>query len=175
MARSTILPTQNIQYGVSYNMKANNGRGNNPLRDEWETPQEIYVLLDSQYHFSIDCCATNENTKCTVYPEDFLKTENMFLKDHVAWMNPPFSLAYKMFRHYFSMVDKGVSIYRCDNMETRVWQKEILPNCSWIFVPDKRISYDGLDGDGARFPSALIGINVPPPNNIRGVLLEVKR
>jgi hypothetical protein len=66
----------------------------------------------------------------------------------------------------------GVAIYRCDNFETGIWQKIIFPNATWIFIPDRRVCYEGLDGDGARFPSALIGFNVDFPNVLTGITLK---
>jgi len=158
-------------------MKANNGSGNNPLRDEWVTPLWIFCPLDTQYHFTVDCCATEQNKKTKFYSNDFLKwSDNSYssTNTHVCWMNPPFSIAWKMFEHFFKVVKKGVAIYRCDNFETGIWQKVIFPNASWIFIPDHRVCYGGLDGDGARFPSALIGLNVDTPNNLNGVCLKVK-
>ncbi len=86
-------------------------------------------------------------------------------------MNPPFSIAWKMFEHFFKVMNKGVAIYCCDNFETGLWQKIIFPNATWIFIPNKRVSYEGLDGDGARFPSALIGFNVEPPKGLEGTIL----
>jgi hypothetical protein len=102
-------------------------------------------------------------------------------KEDICWMNPPFSKAKQMFEHFFKVVNKGVTIYRCDNMETAVWQEVILPNASWIFIPKGRVSYtpfetgDMRKGAGTRFPSALIGYNVPKPTNLEGTLLEVKQ
>ncbi len=153
-------------------MKANNGKGNNPLRDGWETPKELFDKLEGQYGFSIDCCATKHNKKADIFISDFEKTEDD-LDGYVCWMNPPFSIAWKMFEHFFKVVIKGVAIYRCDNFETGLWQRVIFPNCSWVFIPDKRISYEGIDGDGARFPSALIGLNVDIPKGLKGTLLKI--
>lgn len=31
---------------------------------EWETPQDLFDELDAKYHFTLDPCATPENTKC---------------------------------------------------------------------------------------------------------------
>jgi len=76
-----------------------------------------------------------------------------------------------MFVHFFKVVKRGVAIYRCDNFETGLWQKIIFQNCDWVFIPNHRVCYEGLDGNGARFPSALIGIGVEPPKYINGVLL----
>lgn len=151
---------------------ANNGKGNNSLRDGWQTPQNLFDELNSQYNFEFDCCASDEDSKCENWSEDFKEWTSLNV---VCWMNPPFSIAWKMFEHFFKVVKKGVAIYRCDNFETGIWQRVIFPNCDWIFIPDKRISYDGLDGGGARFPSALIGVGVDFPKNISGTLLRVKK
>ena len=151
-------------------MKVNNGSGTNPKRDEWETPSDLYENLLNQYHFDLDCCAVRDNSKCIDWSNDFLslsKTNNLF-----CWMNPPFSKAWKIFEHFFKVVKKGVAIYRCDNLETGIWQKIIFPNCDWIFIPKYRINYEGLDGMGSRFPSALIGVGVDPPKYIDGICLK---
>jgi len=149
--------------------KANNGTGNVPKRDMWETPQWLYDILNEQYDFKFDCCANSENSKAPKFSDRFL---GLFGINDMSWMNPPFSKAISMFIHFFENVSKGVAIYRCDNFETVLWQREIFPNASWIFIPNKRIVYEGLEGMGARFPSALIGLNVEPPKNLKGTLLR---
>lgn len=152
--------------------KETNGKGNNILRDEWETPQLLFDILNKQYHFEFDCCATSNNKKCSLFTTSF---ENYPEIIYTAWMNPPFSKAYKMFEHFVKVIHKGVGIYRCDNFETGIWQRIIIPNTDWIFIPDKRINYEGLDGNAARFPSALIGIGLEPPNSLEGrTLREIK-
>jgi len=150
-------------------MSGNNGEGNIATRDLWQTPQELFNMLHSQYNIEFDCCAISSNTKCKLFSSSF---EEILKVENVAWMNPPFSLAWKMFEHFFKVVEKGIAIYRCDNFETGIWQKVIFPNASWIFIPDKRINYEGLDGNSARFPSALIGVGVLYPTNIIGTLLK---
>ena len=70
-------------------MKGNNGKGNNPLRDSWETPKKLFEDLHKQYAFQFDCCATSENKKCEFYSNDFVQVEKV---DITAWMNPPFSI-----------------------------------------------------------------------------------
>jgi len=159
-------------------LKGNSGKGNNPLRDEWVTPDWIFKPLDKQYHFGFDCCATEKNRKTSFYSCNFesnlkLPFGNKMFKEPICWMNPPFSKAWSMFEHFFKVVKKGVAIYRCDNFETALWQKVIFPNATWVFIPNRRVSFEGLDGDGARFPSALIGFNVPKPKQLKGIVLEV--
>ena len=150
---------------------ANNGKGNHKGRDGWITPEWLFKLLDNQYKFGLDCCASEKDRKCKMFENNF---EGLRFTNTVAWMNPPFSIAWRMFEHFFKVIDQGVAIYRCDNFETALWQKIIFPHASWIMIPNRRISFEGLDGDGARFPSALIGYHVSKPKLIEGTVLYVR-
>ena len=154
-------------------MKANNGKGNTISRDEWETPGEIYNSIKLQYGINFDCCANKENRKTQSYSNDFLKYEG--IDNIIHWMNPPFSKAWIMISHFFKVIKKGVFIYRCDNLETGLWQKIIFPNADWIFFPKGRVNYEGLDGQGARFPSALIGKGLDIINNLDGITVYLKK
>lgn len=151
-------------------MKGNNGSGNNSERDHWETPQYLFDLLNKQYKFTFDCCANKNNSKVRYYSNNFHDIKQV----DIGWMNPPFSKSKEMFQHFFKVINSGVAIYRCDNLETKIWQDIILKNCTWIFIPKGRISYEGLSGSGSRFPSALIGFNINPPKYLNGMLLIVK-
>ena len=152
-------------------MKGNDGTGNVVDRDDWQTPTKLFDSLDRQYEFNFDCCASEENSKCVVWQDDFLIVKNKLIHE-VAWMNPPFSKCFEMFDHFFKVVEKGVAIYRCDNMETKVWQDIILKHATWVLIPKGRISYEGKEGKGSRFPSALIGFNVSIPENVEGAILK---
>jgi len=57
-------------------------------------------------------------------------------------------------------------------METKVWQM-ILKHCDWIHIFPSRINYEGKEGKGSRFPSALIGFGIEKPNKerINGITL----
>jgi len=151
----------------------NNGKGNIEERDNWQTPQWLFDRLDKQYNFTFDCCADENNTKCNVWTDDFLDYNDDFCHD-VSWMNPPFSKALYMFDNFFKKIKRGVCIYRCDNMGTKIWQDIIFKNADWILIPKKRISYEGKKGKGTRFPSALIGLNLETPK-IQGTILLIKK
>lgn len=158
-------------------MKGNNGTGNIAERDLWQTNKELFGKLNKQYNFTFDCCAEESNTKCETWSEDFL--DDIDINNVMSWMNPPFSKAGAMFRHFFSEIKMGVCIYRCDNMETKIWQDIILKNATWVFIPKGRISYQSFEykrnkGTGSRFPSALIGFNVEPPKDMEGVTLFIR-
>ena len=152
-------------------MKGNDGTGNVVDRDDWQTPTRLFDSLDRQFEFEFDCCAIPSNSKCLLSTDDFL-FQGQNLKELTCWMNPPFSKCFEMFDHFFNVVQKGVAIYWCDNMETKVWQDIILKHATWILIPRGRISYEGKEGKGSRFPSALIGFNVPIPVNVEGAILK---
>jgi len=42
------------------------------IRQDWETPPDLFNRLDAIYHFTMDACAEQGNTKCARYfsPED---------------------------------------------------------------------------------------------------------
>ena len=157
-------------------MKANNGKGNVEARDNWRTPEGLFSDLNRLYYFDLDCCADFENAKCSKWSADF---KNCYVDpSDVCWMNPPFSKAEEMFTLFFEKVYQGVAIYRCDNMETSIWQNIILANANWIYILKGRLNYEGHTGKGARFPSALIGYGLPSSSilllsSINGTLLTV--
>jgi len=156
-------------------MKGNDGTGNNSLRDLWETDRSFWNILNEQYGFTFDCCANMNNTKCNKFSTVFELTTSVSLKDEICWMNPPFSKAISMFTQFFKVVDKGVSIYRCDNLESMVWQNLIFKKADWVFIPKGRVQYiiKGENTGNVRFPSALIGRNLPIPINIIGTVLKL--
>jgi site-specific DNA-methyltransferase (adenine-specific) len=60
------------------------------VKTDWATPWELFRALDSSHGpFTLDVCATAENTKCARY---FSPEENGFAQtwDGVCWMNPPY-------------------------------------------------------------------------------------
>lgn len=56
---------------------------------EWETPQDLFDKLNEEFHFTLDVCATPENTKC----EHYYTSEQDGLSQPwkgVIWCNPPY-------------------------------------------------------------------------------------
>lgn len=35
--------------------------------DEWSTPQDVFDILDAEFNFNLDPCATNDNHKCDTW------------------------------------------------------------------------------------------------------------
>ncbi len=57
---------------------------------EWETPQLLFDVLDDEFGFTLDVCATVQNAKVDNY---FSLDDNGLEQDwtgHTCWMNPPY-------------------------------------------------------------------------------------
>lgn len=58
--------------------------------EEWPTPRQFFRTLDSEFHFTLDPCATRGNAKCKRY---FTKAQNGLDQDwttHRVFCNPPY-------------------------------------------------------------------------------------
>lgn len=57
---------------------------------DWETPQPLFDLLDNEFLFTLDVCATDKTAKCENYftPEDDGLAQEW--EGHRCWMNPPY-------------------------------------------------------------------------------------
>lgn len=57
--------------------------------DEWSTPQELYDVLDREFGFELDVCATPLNAKCDRF---FDRAQDGLSQpwEGVCWMNPPY-------------------------------------------------------------------------------------
>jgi phage N-6-adenine-methyltransferase len=59
--------------------------------DEWYTPQDFFDRLNEIYHFDLDACATDFNTKCKNYYTILDNSLNQEWNYKSVWCNPPYS------------------------------------------------------------------------------------
>lgn len=59
--------------------------------EEWETPQELFDLLNKEFRFKLDPCATKKNRKCDLYfSKEFNGLTKNWAKYKSIFMNPPY-------------------------------------------------------------------------------------
>lgn len=79
--------------------------------DNWSTPQDLFELLDSEFHFTLDVCADENNHKC----EKFFTQEDDGLKQKwsgVCWMNPPYGRGIKHWvEKAYKAIGGGIALY----------------------------------------------------------------
>ncbi len=57
---------------------------------EWETPQELFDLLDAEFGFTVDVAATLGNAKCPVYYDATIDGLSQDWTGETVWCNPPY-------------------------------------------------------------------------------------
>ena len=125
---------------------------------EWETPQKLYDILDSMFHFTLDPCATPKNSKCKSY---FTKGEDGLEKSwkgHTVFMNPPYGRdikkwikkAYEQSRHPNTIV---VCLLP-SRTDTKYWHDYCMKAQKIYFVKG-RLKF-GEATNSAPFPSAIV-------------------
>src|SRR6185369_5707317 len=69
----------------------------NSIRQDWETPTELFDIINKEFCFTWDCAADAENSKV---PGGRHFSETMDAMVHpwkgVCWLNPPYGKGYKL-------------------------------------------------------------------------------
>jgi len=125
---------------------------------EWETPQEFFDLLDTEFEFTLDVAATPENAKCKRY---YTIQDNALWQpwDGVVFCNPPYGrLIGKFVRKGYMEAQKGATVVMLipSRTDTRYWHNYVMRAKEIRFVKGRLyFSVDGKRG-AAPFPSAIV-------------------
>lgn len=139
---------------------------------EWETPQWLFDLLDNEFHFTLDVCASESNHKCEQY---FSKQDNGLTQPWTGtcWMNPPYG------REIKSWMEKAKE--ESENGLTIVCLVPARPDTEWwwgnciqgeIRFIRGRLQWPGST-TAAPFPSAVVILNSHINSNV--VWWDVKK
>jgi len=61
------------------------------LRSDWATPRQLHEMLDKEFHFTLDVCATEQTARCREYfSTGALDRRWVPLEDGSVWCNPPY-------------------------------------------------------------------------------------
>lgn len=126
---------------------------------EWSTPQDFYDNLNSEFHFTLDACATDENHKCEKY---YTKEVNGLLQDwsgETVFCNPPYGR-----KETGEWVKKCFDeSSRCKNIvmlipartDTKWFHKYIYHKAKEVRFVKGRLKFGGCK-DAAPFPSMVV-------------------
>lgn len=130
--------------------------------NEWETPAEIFRMLDREFNFNLDPCATKENAKC----ETFYTLEDDGLKQdwggHRVFVNPPYGneirnwvkKAYEESKKHKTTVVMLIPA----RTDTKYWHEYIFEHAKEIRFMEGRIKFRNGEAknNSAPFPSAVV-------------------
>lgn len=126
--------------------------------NEWETPQELFDELNREFNFTLDPCATSQNTKCHKY---YTKKENGLKQDwskDIVFMNPPYGgHAGLWIKKAYEESKKGAVIVCLivSSTDRSYWHDYIFPHASEIRFLRGRIRFSEAEST-APFASAII-------------------
>ncbi|PTL13635.1 phage N-6-adenine-methyltransferase [Staphylococcus haemolyticus] len=133
---------------VHYNSKSN----------EWATPQKLFDELNEEFNFTLDPCATDENSKCTKY---FTIEDDGLSKDwskNVVFMNPPYGREIKYWiKKAYEESLKGATVVCLipARTDTTYWHDYIFGKADDIRFLKGRLKF-GDSKNSAPFPSAIV-------------------
>lgn len=126
--------------------------------DLWETPQDFFDALDSEFHFKLDVCSTPDNAKCSNY---YTKEEDGLLQNwcgHGAiWCNPPYGRELnKWVKKAYETAQQGETVVMLLPARTDTkWFHEYIYGKAKIRFIKGRLKVGG-NKNAAPFPSMVI-------------------
>jgi phage N-6-adenine-methyltransferase len=132
---------------------------------EWPTPQTFFDILDAEFHFTLDPCATSHNAKCENY---FTRKDDGLNQDwgtHRVFCNPPYGReigAWAKKCHDAAQVGALVVLLVHARTDTRWFHDWVYGKADLRFVKGRLKFGDGTQS--APFPS-LVAIFRPGPQN----------
>ena len=139
-------------------------------RDDWETPPALFNLLDREFAFNLDVCASMHNNKVGRYfgeggiAEDGLAAP---WQGETCWMNPPYSQTAAWLRKaVVEAATNGALVVAlvAARTDTRAWHADVWPCAAEVRFLKGRVRFVG-GAASAPFPSAIIVFNprIPRP------------
>lgn len=124
--------------------------------DEWSTPQDLFDVLNNEFKFTLDPCATDENAKCNLY---FTISENGLEKSWAGnrvFCNPPYSKIKKWVEKCAEEARKGVTVVMLIPARTdTTWFHEYIYKKAEIRFIKGRLRF-GNSKNSAPFPSMIV-------------------
>lgn len=125
---------------------------------EWETPQDLFDELEEQFHFTLDVCATHENTKVT--DQYFTKLEDGLKQDwggNICWMNPPYGRGIDKWikKAYYASQKPGTAVVCLlpARTDTKWFHRHCAKGTIWFL--EGRLKFGGSK-NSAPFPSMIV-------------------
>lgn len=123
--------------------------------DQWPTPVAFFNVLDDEFKFDTDVCASKDNAKC----KRFFTEEDDGLAQKwngICWMNPPYGRVIKqwMRKAYESALDGATVVCLVPARTDTAWWHEYAAKGEVRFVRG-RLKF-GNAKSGAPFPSAVV-------------------
>lgn len=129
------------------------------VRDDWETPTNLFIELDNEFHFTLDVCASSKNAKCKRY---YTKEDSLFSHTPVnesIFMNPPYSKnmgKYIKWAYDNYQKNKVIVLLIPSRTDTKWFHEYIYNHCEIRFIKGRlKFELNGIAYNSSTFPSMI--------------------
>ena len=134
--------------------------------EEWATPQALFDLLDAEFHFTLDPCATAANAKCDRYYTKGKDGLAYSWAGEVVFMNPPYcGQTERWMAKAVSQWEKGATVVALVRAQTdSAWWHIYAMRATEIRFIERKIAFvnEASQASRAPFPSVLLVYLQPP-------------
>ena len=126
------------------------------LKDDWETPRDVFDALNEEFSFTLDPCSTDENAKC---PKHYTRGQDGLAQDWTGervFMNPPYG------REIAAWIEKAATSKALvvgllpARTDTRYFHRWIYGKAELRFIKGRlKFERGGVPGQSAPFPSMV--------------------
>ena len=126
-------------------------------KSDWTTPDWLFNLLDEEFAFTLDPCATKQNAKCKKF---FTEKENGLKQDwskDIVFMNPPYGSQISEWIYKAKEEGERGAVVVClipARPDTTYWHETIFPFASSVCFVRGRVGFGQTKI--CPFPSAII-------------------
>ena len=140
---------------------------NSSESDLWATPWNLFTRLNHEFGFSVDVCASEDNTKCARYFDEEIDGLAQCWSCEVAFCNPPYGdVSTWVEKARDEARDCGATVVMLVKAATSekwwhrfIWDKKHRPRKGVeVRFPEGRIKFElpGKENQSAPFPSAIV-------------------
>ena len=126
------------------------------LSQEHETPDEIFIPLNNEFHFELDGCANENNNKVERY---YSKKDDCFTKkwNVTTWVNPEFYTVRKFVRKaYEDSIESNSTIVMIIMVKSNTnWWRDYVMNAKEVRFINQKVQFKNTK-QGLRFPLCII-------------------
>jgi len=134
-------------------------------KSDWQTPLELFEILNHYYNFDCDVCADDNNALCEDY---FTKERSCLTADWYGmnFMNPPYGRDIIKFvskaHHQYDMLENKTIALLPARTDTKWFHNYIYDQAEIIFIKGRLKFRGGKFLQPAPFPSMIVGWGVDP-------------
>ena len=121
-------------------------------KQDWETPQWLFNLLDEEFHFTLDGAANAENSKCEYFLGAAEDARLVDWEDDVVYCNPPYNrgraLEEWVKKGYEESEKQATSVFLLPaSTDTHWWHKYVM-NAGEVRFINGRLHFSGTNKAG---------------------------